>query len=101
MRYLVFITGNTALDQINLQIAGEEAGASEFKASEIAPKEDEPDKGQLGNKVTFETLPAGTVPKELKVVKHTAPQPPGTKKVWEGAMIVAGTNTDVIAYRTV
>ncbi len=91
-----FITGDTGLDQINLQIAGQEAAALEFKGSKISVKDSQPT-----NEVTFETLPAGTRPKELKIVKHTEPPPPGTKKIWEGAMIVAGTNTVVIAYRTV
>jgi len=90
-----FITGDTDLDQINLQIAGQEAAASQFKESKISVKD-----SQLINEVTFEELSAGTRPKRLKIVKHTESQPPGTKKVWEGAMIVAGTNTDVIAYRT-
>jgi len=90
-----FIKGDHDLDQINLQIAGQEAAASEFKGSKISVKDSRPI-----NEVTFEELSAGTRPKKLIIVKHTDSQPSGTKKVWEGAMIVAGTNTAVIAYRT-
>lgn len=95
MKYPKYIEGNTDLDQINLQIAGEEAGSSEFKESKISVKDNQPI-----NELTFETLPAGTFPKKLEVVKHTESKPSGTNKVWEGAMVVAGTNTVVIAYRT-
>jgi hypothetical protein len=91
-----FITGNTDLDQINLQIAAQEAAGAGFRQSIIAAKD-----GQPINEVTFEILPPGTRPKELKIVKHNDSQPPGTKKVWEGVMIVAGTLTVVTAYRPV
>jgi hypothetical protein len=91
-----FIAGNTNLDQINLQIAAQEAAGTEFKQNNISVKDSQPI-----NEVTFDILPPGTRPKELKIVKHTDSQPPGTKKVWEGVMIVAGTLTVMIGYRTV
>ena len=91
-----FIAGNTNLDQINLQIAAQEAAGTEFKQNNISVKDSQPI-----NEVTFDILPPGTRPKELKIVKHTDSQPPGTKKVWEGVMIVAGTLTVVTAYRPV
>jgi hypothetical protein len=91
-----FITGDTSLEQINLQIAAQEAAGADFKQSIISVKNTQPI-----NEVTFEILPPGDRPKELKIVKHTDSQPPGTKKVWEGVMIVAGTLTVVTAYRPV
>lgn len=92
--YKVEIEGKHDLQEINNQIAGEEAGASEFKSSQMLPRNNVPT-----NVVTFTELPAGTVPKPLKIVKQNDPQPPGTKNVWSGVMIVAGTNTAVVAYR--
>ncbi len=93
--YKVEIEGKYDLDQINLQIANEEAGASEFISSRV-----ESPNGKVTNIATFSELPAGTVPKELKVVKQNDPQPPGTTLVWSGVMIVKGTSTSVRAYRT-
>jgi hypothetical protein len=93
--YKVEIEGKHDLAQINLQIAGEEAGASEFIQSQLTTKNN-----QLTNEVSFKELGAGTVPPALKVVKQNDPPPAGTKKVWEGVMVVSGTNTAVIAYRT-
>jgi len=93
--YKVEIEGKHSLAEINLQIAGEEAGASEFIESKVSAKNN-----QLTNEVSFKELDAGTVPPELKVVKQNDPPPSGTKKVWDGVMVVSGTNTAVIAYRT-
>lgn len=93
--YEVEIEGKYDLVQINLQIAGEEAGASEFISSEVSIRNN-----RVTNLVTFRELPAGTRPKPLMVVKQGDPQPPGTKPVWSGTMVVEGTNTAVIAYRT-
>jgi hypothetical protein len=93
--YKVEIEGKFNLAEINLQIAGEEAGASEFIGSKVTTKNN-----QLTNEVSFKELDAGTVPHELKVVKQSDPQPAGTKKVWDGVMVVQGQNTAVVAYRT-
>lgn len=92
--YEVEIEGQHDLDQINLQIAGEEAGASEFISSKVGVRN-----SRVTNSVTFRTLPAGTIPKTLTVVRQGDPQPLGTKQVWSGVMTVKGTNTAVIAYR--
>ena len=92
--YEVEIEGKYDLDQINLQIAGEEAGASEFRSSKVSVRNNKPT-----NVVTFRKLPNGTIPKPLKVVKQNDPQPPGTVRVWVGLMVVKGTNTAVTAYR--
>lgn len=96
--YKVEIEGKYNLEEINKQIRGEEAGASEFKSSEILPVLPQSN-GVLTNIVTFGELRAGTLPKPLKVINQNDPQPPGTKKVWFGVMIVSGTNTTVAAYR--
>lgn len=92
--YNVEIEGKFNLDEINLQIAGEEAGASEFVKSQVSVNNN-----RVTNVVTFKELDAGTVPHPLKVVKQNEPQPPGTKRVWNGVMVISGTNTAVVAYR--
>lgn len=92
--YKVEIEGKYSLDEINLQIAGEEAGASEFLASQVSVKDN-----QVTNILTFTELSAGTVPHPLKLVRQNEPQPPGTRKFWTGVMVVGGTNTPVVAYR--
>jgi hypothetical protein len=91
--YKVEIEGKYDLDEINLQIAGEEAGASKFKSSKVSDN-------KKANIVTFSKLPAGTIPNPVKLIKQGDPQPPGTQKIWSGAMVVQGTNTAVTAYRT-
>jgi len=88
------IQGHHDLNQINIQIAGEEAGAREFVSSKVSVRNNVPT-----NIVTFRDFPVGTFPKPLKIVKQNDPQPQGTKKVWSGVMVVAGTNTAVVAYR--
>lgn len=92
--YKVEIEGSYDFDQINIQIAGEEAGASEFISSEVTSHS-----GKFTNVATFRELPAGTVPKELKVAKQNDPKPSGTVLAWSGVMIVKGTSTVVRAYR--
>ncbi len=87
--YTKLIEGGDSLKQINLQIDEEEAAASEFKESTVSIST---------NEVTFRELPAGTVPKRLILVKAGDPQPPGTKLVWRGNMIVEGAQTEVPAY---
>lgn len=94
--YNVEIEGQHDFDQINLQIAGEEAGASEFKSSLVSTRNNRPT-----NTVTFGELAPGTVPNRLQVVKDGDPQPAGTRRVWSGVMVVKGTTTAVAAYRAV
>lgn len=95
--YEIPIEGKYKLEEINSAIAGEEAGASEFKSS----KHKASNTGETSNSVTFSELPNGTIPKPLTMVKQSDSQPPGTKKVWSGAMVVEGKSTSVIAYRVV
>jgi hypothetical protein len=94
--YKVEIEGQCNLDEINLQIAGEEAGASEFISSRVSVKHN-----QVTNVVTFKELDAGTVPHSLKIVKQNDPAPAGTKRLWGGVMVVSGRNTAVVAYRSI
>jgi hypothetical protein len=92
--YKVEIEGRYNLDEITLQISGEEAGSSEFQESTISAK-----KAPATNVVVFRTLSAGTVPKTLSVVRQGTVQPAGTTRIWAGTMIVGGVNTAVVAYR--
>jgi hypothetical protein len=94
--YNVEIEGRYKLDEINSAIAGEEVGASEFKSSRVKASD-----AGVTNIVTFRELPPGTIPKPLTMVKQGDPQPPGTKEIWSGVMVVEGTLTSVVAYREV
>ncbi len=90
--YTKLIEGKDNLKRINLQIDEEEAAASEFKESVVSIST---------NEVTFRELPPGTVPKPLILVNAGDPQPPGTRLVWKGAMIVEGAQMEVPAYRKI
>jgi hypothetical protein len=92
--YLIEFEGKYDLQQINLQISAEEAGASEFISSSISFNE-----GRITNLVKFKDLATGTFPKKLTLVKHGQTQPDGTVHVWSGAMIVDNNNEAVSAYR--
>lgn len=94
--YLLEIEGKNDLSQINLQISGEEAGASEFISSSISSHE-----GRITNIVKFKELPPGTIPKKLTLIKQGATPPAGTKLIWSGAMIVSNKNEAVSAYREI
>lgn len=94
--YLVEIDGKNDLQQITGQIAGEEAGGSEFVSSSISFHE-----GKVTNLAKFKELPPGTRPKALSLVKQGTAPPANTKVVWSGVMLVTGTNTAVQAYRAV
>ena len=101
--YFVEIEGKHDLNQINLMISGEEAGASEFISIAITFHE-----GRITNFAKFRELPPGTRPKRLILLPHDTPQPPGTQHVWSGVMLVlvgepntaVPKNTAVSAYRT-
>ena len=92
--YTVQLDGRESLDQINLAIAAEEAGASQFRSSQISTVD-----GRT-NIVTFSELPPGTVPKRLLLVREDDPQPPEMQRVWSGKMVVTGTPMSVVAYRS-
>lgn len=88
--YSVEIDGKYSLEEIILQITGEEAGASEFKGSKVSG---------INNIVTFRELPAGTIPNPLKLIKQGDLQPAGTQEIWSGVMFVQRKETKVTAYR--
>lgn len=92
--YIVEIDGKNELQQITGQIAGEEAGGSEFVSSSISFHE-----GKVTNLATFKELPPGTRPKALTLVKQGTTAPANTQAVWSGVMLVSGTNTAVQACR--
>jgi hypothetical protein len=90
MSYIVEIEGKSSLEEINQQIAGEEAGGSEFIDNSVKDG---------GNIAKFDELPPGTRPKQLTVVLKSGPQPAGTKQVWTGQMVVSNVAQSVTAYR--
>jgi len=94
--FKVEIEGKHDFEQINLQIAREEAAASEFQESRVEPMNNKPT-----NVVTFLELEPGTIPKRLTVVKDGDPQPPGTQRTWSGVMLVKNSTTAVTGYRIV
>lgn len=92
--YPVEISGEYDLEQINLQISGEEAGASEFISSSISFHEE-----HITNIAKFKELEPGTVLKKLTLVKHGEEPPADTAQIWSGVMIVSNKNEVVSAYR--
>jgi hypothetical protein len=96
--YLVEVEGKYNLEEINLQIRGEEAGASEFISSSVCSYE-----GRTTNIAKFRELAPGTVPKEITLVPqgHSPPEGAKPKPIWTGEMIISGTKQAVSAYRRV
>jgi hypothetical protein len=92
--YTVQIDGDNDLEQITLQIAGEEAGASEFLESAISAD-------KMSNLCKFKTLAPGKRPKPLTLIPLGEKAPDGGKLIWEGKMIVLGKVKDVQAYRAI
>jgi hypothetical protein len=92
--YAVEIKGKYDLEQIELQIRSEEAGASEFISCSISLHE-----GSITNICQFKQLEPGMVPRELTLVKHGEEQPAKTAHVWSGVMIVSDTNEAISTYR--
>jgi hypothetical protein len=92
--YIVEIAGTSDLASINRQIAGEEAGASEFKKSEVALF-----RGVMTNLATFSELAPGTVLPVPTLIKQGDPKPAGKGVVWSGSMIVSGSAQAVELYR--
>jgi len=95
--YKLEIEGKFDLPEINLQILGEEAGASEFLSSSVQPGA----RKARTNMAIFRELPSGTVPNKLFLVADGTAQPPNTNKVWSGTMIVKGVDTAVSAFRAI
>lgn len=55
--------------------------------------------GGVTNIATFTELAPGTLPKTIQLKLAPQPAPDQTTKVWSGAMIVAGSNVQIAAYR--
>ena len=93
--YITEVSGTNSLENIQLAIAGEEATGAEFIYSRISLHE-----GTITNLVTFKDLPPGERPSSrLRFIKQGEVPPDGKTSVWEGVMLVAGTNEALVAYR--
>ena len=95
---LAEMEGKFTLGEIELQIAGEEAGGSEFLESQIA---------HYNNRATnigrFRELPVGTRPKRLTLMQGPpgSTPPAGTQGVWSGLMMVQNAPQMVFAVRQI
>jgi len=93
--YITEINGANSLKNIELAIAGEEATGAEFLRASISFHG-----GAITNLITFNDLPAGKRPaSRLVLVTQGEAAPAGKTNLWAGVLLVAGTNTAVIAYR--
>ncbi len=88
--YDLLIGGDKSLDQIEIEVRAEEAGASEFRSSRIVGSD---------NQATFLELAAGTLLPQIDLLRGTDPAPAGKRRIWSGQMVVAGTSTAVAVYR--
>ena len=94
--YIVAIDGKEPRDQIELQLQGEEAGNSEFVASETGTY-----KGVRANLVTFREVDDLPNDISLAVVPAGTPAPGGKTRLWEGKMLIDGTEQQAALYRDV
>jgi hypothetical protein len=94
--YLVCIEGKYDLEQINLQISGEEASFSKFLRCKISRN----GSGRL-NFVIFRELPPGSIPEDIILLKTTEDQPHDTVHIWTGVILVNKTTEAVSAYRAI
>lgn len=85
--------GNLRLEETEAAIAAFESGFAKFLGSELVTVA-----SKKINRVTFEELDLEQ-PNEFKLTRSTDAHPAGFSKIWQGAMFVDGTNTDVIAWR--
>lgn len=92
--YDLEIGANCTLQEINMQISGEEAGASEFLRNSLVVNLSE-----TANRATFKELTAGTIPKQLTCFFKGDATPPSTRRVWSGQMVVMGKVRNVDIYR--
>lgn len=85
--------GNLSLENTEAAIRAFEAGFAKFQKNELVTSA-----ATMLNKITFETLELEQ-PTEFKLTRSTDAAPNHYSKIWQGAMFVSGTNTDVIAWR--
>jgi hypothetical protein len=94
--YLVCIEGKYDLEQINLQISGEEASFSRFLRSKISRY----GSSRL-NFAVFRELPPDTIPEDITLLKTTEDQPCDTVHTWTGVLLVNNTPEAISAYRAI
>lgn len=85
--------GNQSLKATESAISTFESGFAKFISSELVTVA-----SKKINRITFEELDLEQ-PNEFKLTLSAAALPGGFSKIWEGAMFVNGTNTNVIAWR--
>ena len=85
--------GNLPLEKTEEAIAAFESGFAKFLTNELVTVA-----SKKINRITFEELDLEQ-PNEFKLTRSTASSPAGFSKIWQGAVFVEGTNTDVIAWR--
>ena len=94
--YLVCIEGKYDLEQINLQISGEEASLSRFLRCKISRN----GSSRL-NFVVFRELPHSSIPENIILLKTTEDQPHDTVHIWTGVILVNNTTEAISAYRAI
>ena len=94
--YLICIEGKYNLEQINLQISGEEASFSRFLRSKISRN----GSSRL-NFVVFKELSPDTIPEDITLLKTNEDQPRDTVHIWTGVLSVNNTTEAVSAYRAI
>ena len=85
--------GTLSIEKTKLAIATFESGFARFLSSALVTVA-----AKKINRITFEELDLEQ-PREFDLSRSTAASPAGFSKIWQGAMFVDGTNTDVIAWR--
>lgn len=85
--------GSQSIEKTELAIATFESGFAKFLNSALVTVV-----AKKINRITFEELDLEQ-PKQFRLTRSTAASPAGFSKIWQGAMFVDGTNTDVIAWR--
>lgn len=85
--------GTLSLEKTEAAIAAFESGFAKFQKNELIASPD-----ALRNMITFENLDL-ELPNEFKLTLSTDSAPIGYTKVWDGAMYVNGTSTQVTAWR--
>jgi len=89
-----WVSGSLKLGDIRNRIRSIEARFTSFTKCEIYK-----DGGSWQNRLTFELLRIGDVPKDLKLVQANAAAPAGYKKIWSGTMRVENADIEAAAYR--
>ena len=87
--------GTKSLGDITQIVVREEATGAEFHKSSVSYRD-----GKITNVATFKNLPAGTRPsQDIVFVQQGGAAPAGKQLMWEGVLLVSGSNMAVSAYR--